>query len=236
METCGTCGFRSDLYTKSDLRGTIAMAPHVARQLLSTVPAPLVPELTELLTGLEDLDPDVVDVDVVHDAMHRLHLAGRRVPRQQQSGTVVQVSASGGGVPKLPLSGATISLPGLDGDKQGDRQHHGRPWQALCLWSAEVIEGLQAEGHPIAFGSAGENLTIRGLEWPAVTPGARLLVGTALLQATSYAIPCAKNADWFSDGGFRRMAQEVRPGGSRVYAAVVAPGVVSPGDAAVLEP
>ena len=64
----------------------------------------------------------------------------------------------------------------------------------------------------------------------------RLLVGTALLQVTSYAVPCVKNRGWFSDGEFSRMAQEVRPGQSRLYASVVVEGVVAQGDSVVLEP
>lgn len=139
-------------------------------------------------------------------------------------------------MPKTPRGRAEATWGGLVGDVQHDRLHHGRPWQAVCLWSAEVVEGLQAEGHPIRFGSAGENLTLRGIDWATLSPGVRLQAGTALLQLTSYAIPCAKNAQWFSDGGIRRMSHEVRPAGSRLYASVVRDGTVAPGDPVVVEP
>jgi len=33
------------------------------------------------------------------------------------------------------------------------------------------IEALQNEGHPIAFGSTGENLTVSGIDWQRVVPG-----------------------------------------------------------------
>lgn len=227
--TCDVCGFRPELYTEDDLRGTLRMAPHVARQLLMTAPG-----LAAQLAPLDALDED--DLAGVHDALHLLHVAARSQHWERQTGTVAQLSASGGGVPKLPVGTATISLGGVDGDVQGDRHNHGRPWQAVSLWSAEVIEALQADGHPLGFGSAGENVTVRGLDWAALTPGARLLVGSALLQVTSYAIPCSKNAQWFSDGDFRRMAQEVRPGQSRVYASVVTPGTVATGDPVVVAP
>ena len=69
-----------------------------------------------------------------------------------------------------------------------------------------------------------------------VTPGARLAVGDALLQVSAYAIPCAKNAGWFSDGDFQRLSHEVNPAGSRLYASVVREGAVRVGDAVVLEP
>ena len=37
---------------------------------------------------------------------------------------------------------------------------HGGPERALCLFSLERILELQAEGHPIFPGAAGENITI----------------------------------------------------------------------------
>ena len=149
---------------------------------------------------------------------------------------MAQISTSSGGVPKRTVSRADVTFRGLAGDKQSNRIHHGRPWQAVCLWSAEVIDELAAAGHPIGYGSAGENLTLRGLDWSQVRPGLRLLVGTAVLETTPYAIPCTKNARWFSDGRFRRMAHEVTPGTSRIYARVVVEGTIAAGDAAVVEP
>jgi MOSC domain-containing protein YiiM len=170
--------------------------------------------------------------------MHGLHLAGRARHRvtPRREGVVVQLNRSGGGVPKTPVDEALVTARGLEGDLHDDRRNHGRPWQAVCLWSAEVIDALAAEGHPIGYGSAGENVTVSGLDWSALTPGARVQVGDALLQVSSYAIPCSKNAHWFSDGGFRRMSHEVNPAGSRLYASVVRGGRVRAGDPVVLEP
>ena len=42
------------------------------------------------------------------------------------------------------------------------------------MFSLELIERLQDEGHTIDPGSAGENLTLAGLEWEKVGPGALL--------------------------------------------------------------
>lgn len=203
------------------------MAPHLAAQTAYGVDD----DLTALLLPLAEPTD-------VHDVMHRLHLAGRQVhaATPTATGRVEQLSASGGGVPKLPEASVVFDGNGVVGDSQADRANHGRPWQAVCLWSAEVIEELQAEGHPIGFGSAGENITVRGLDWTTLTPGVRLGVGDALLQVTSYAIPCAKNAQWFSDGYFRRMAHDVSPGKSRLYAAVLRDGTASVRDAVVVEP
>ena len=41
-----------------------------------------------------------------------------------------------------PVDGIDISWSGPVGDRQRTRQHHGRPFQAVCLWSTEVIEAL----------------------------------------------------------------------------------------------
>ena len=235
---CDACGFRRDLWTDGDLRTTLAAAPALARQALDGAPREVQAELTRILAPIADLPGDGVDVLAVHDLMHLLDEAGRvrHATTTAAGGTVVQVSTSGGGVPKLPVQRARVDERGVEGDSQQNRRHHGRPWQAVCLWSAEVIEALQAEGHPIGFGSAGENLTVRGLDWSLLTPGLRLGIGSAVVQLSSYAVPCVKNAQWFSDRDFSRMSQDKRPGASRVYGSVLVSGVVSVGDAVVVEP
>lgn len=229
---CDECGFDPALYTSEDLDGTLRMAPHVAAHLLADLVSPVDPTLVSLLAPLASEPSDA------HEVMHRLHLAGRlraaSVP--SQTGRVEQISASRGGVPKLPVDHAVIDAHGLTSDAQSDRRNHGRPWQAVCLWAVAAIEELQSQGHPLGYGSAGENITVSGLDWASVVPGVRLQVGTALLQVTSFAIPCSKNARWFSDEGFWRLSHERRPGRSRVYALVVSGGSVSQGDAVVLEP
>ena len=145
-----------------------------------------------------------------------------------------QINVSDGGVPKLPMDRAAVDFEGMAGDRQADRKHHGGPDQTLCLYSLEVIEMLQAEGHPIASGSAGENLTITGLDWAAVASRQRYRIGEALvIEITDVATPCAKNAQWFVDGRFSRMSDTMHPGSSRWYAKVLAPGVVATGDAVV---
>lgn len=150
-------------------------------------------------------------------------------------GEVAGVSVSDGGVPKRAVTRLEVGFTGAVGDRQATRVHHGRPWQALCLWSAEVIAGLAAEGHPIAPGSAGENVTISELDWADVRPGVRLRLGSVSCQVSAFALPCKQNARWFSDGDFQRIHHSRGPI-SRVYATVLAPGAIAPGDAALLEP
>jgi MOSC domain-containing protein YiiM len=108
---------------------------------------------------------------------------------------------------------------------------HGGIERALCLWSLEVIEALNAEGHQLFAGAAGENVTIAGLDWDQVVPGSFLKLGdTVVCMITRYTTPCRTNARWFERGDFNRMHQNLFPGSSRVYARIVEGGTIHPGD------
>lgn len=144
-------------------------------------------------------------------------------------GVVSGLHASGGGVPKLPIDSATVGWSGVEGDQQGSRVHHGRPWQALCLWSDEVIANFAAQGHPIRPGYAGENITVRGLPWEVARPGAKVTIGSVKATVTAYAIPCSQNEAWFTGGDFELMSHERGPV-SRIYARVDGPGTIALGD------
>lgn len=147
------------------------------------------------------------------------------------AGTVAFINVSAGGVPKLPVSNAHVDSHGVAGDRQANLVHHGGVDRAVCLFSLERIEAMRAEGHPIAPGSTGENLTIQGIAWDRVVPGSRLQVGDhLLLEITSYAAPCRTIRGSFSGERFSRMSQKRFTGWSRVYARVVASGEVHPGD------
>ena len=191
------------------------------------------------------LDGDVRSVGhllrhAIHDASHHLHDLGRNLAAlgqyQSSRGTVAQISVSGGGVPKTPVTESVIGPAGVEGDRQANARAHGRPFQALCLWSQEVIDGLVAEGHPIGAGRAGENLTLAGLDWSQVRPGTMLQVGDVRTEITAYAIPCAKNNQWFADGNSQRILHANAPDESRLYAQVFDRGVVRTGDSVTLEP
>lgn len=138
---------------------------------------------------------------------------------------------SPGGVPKRPVERAEVTADGLVGDAQRDLEHHGGPERAVCLFSMERIRSLQAEGHPVEPGHIGENLTVEGVDWGAVTPGARLLLGEdVLLEITRYTSPCHNIRASFLGGDFGRVSQKKHPGSSRVYARVLRTGAVRRGD------
>jgi len=168
-----------------------------------------------------------------------MHTAGRLAvttdPPPSDTGTIGRVSLGSGGVPKPSVRTATVDLGGMVGDRHDDRDNHGRPWQALCLWSAEVIDALAAEGHPISPGSCGENLTLTGLDWPEARPGVQVHLGPDVVaEISGEASPCRTIADSFLDRRFDRIDHDRHPGWSRVYAWVVSGGEIHPGDPVTL--
>ncbi len=162
-----------------------------------------------------------------------LRAAGQLPARSE--GTVAQLSVSLGGLPKLSIDSAEVTWKGMVGDRQATRLHHGRPWQALCIWSTEVIDDFRHAGHPLAAGRAGENITVSGLPWADVRAGVCLQLGEVLCEVSCYALPCRTNKPWFVNGDFMVMHHDCGPV-SRVYATVLEPGRINVGDPAVLEP
>jgi MOSC domain-containing protein YiiM len=185
--------------------------------------------------------PDARMLFALHVGRHELRVAGRVVHARgggapHQLGSVVQVNVSGGGVPKSASRHAVVDRHGIVGDVQAERLHHGKPMQALSLWSAEVIDSLRADGHSVYPGAAGENVTVAGVDWSTIRPGVRLTIGDVVAEISSFATPCVKNARWFQDRDFRRIDHTRNPGTSRAYAWVVRGGSVAPGDPVIIEP
>ena len=137
---------------------------------------------------------------------------------------IVQLSASKGGVPKLAIREARATTLGLDVDKQKHTKIHGGPERALCLFSLDVLQKLQAEGHPIFPGSTGENVLISGLDWSRLAAGSRLALGeSVVVELTRTATPCKTIADSFIDRKFQRLE---RPDQMRWYSRVIVEGTL----------
>ena len=148
-----------------------------------------------------------------------------------QTGHLFQISISGGGVPKHALQRASIDTEGVAGDKHRDMEHHGGPDRAVCVFSLERIVALQGEGHPIYPGSAGENITISGVDWDTVIQGSRIQLGEqVVLEVTKYTEPCSNIRGSFADNNSNRIHQNKYAGWSRVYARVLQTGEVKVGD------
>jgi MOSC domain-containing protein YiiM len=107
------------------------------------------------------------------------------------TGTVVQINASNGGLPKLPVNFAEVHPLGIGGDDHRNKKYHGGPNKALLLISSEVVDQLRAEGWPVFYGALGENLTTRGLDHKAWRPGQQYRCGSVVFELTSPREPCA---------------------------------------------
>lgn len=152
------------------------------------------------------------------------------------TGQIVQINTSPGGVPKRAVRSVAVGPLGLDGDGVNHPKVHGGPERAVCVWSLEKILALQAEGHPVFPGAAGENLTLTGLDWDVLAPGAVLAFERGVrLQFTNYTTPCRTIAQSFAGGQFKRIGQERHPGWSRLYARVLVTGTLTAGEAVRVE-
>jgi MOSC domain-containing protein YiiM len=146
-------------------------------------------------------------------------------------GTIFMINVSNGGVPKRAVQGAMVTELGILDDHQR-ASVHGGPDKALCLYSLEKIQALQAEGHPIFPGAIGENLTLAGMDWSKLVPGMHLQLGQqVLVEITSYTVPCNSLVDYFIEADYSRVSQTHFPGWARLYARVLQPGRIQVGDA-----
>jgi MOSC domain-containing protein YiiM len=143
---------------------------------------------------------------------------------------VAQVNLSDAGVPKLPVLCATVTALGLEGDRQNDLAHHCGPDRALCPHALVCLTALQLDGHPIFAGTAGEDLTLGGLDWALIVPDVRLLGDEVMVEITQYASPCQEIASSFAGAEVARMLQERHPGWPLVDARVLAEGHIRIGD------
>ena len=236
-------------FTREDARNTLLAAPKILTEMSEGRNGAIdhllayVNQLLEGTTVDQMTDSEITSVlptvwAALSGATPTLRALGH-IP-SPQTGTLVQLNSSQGGVPKTAVDSAYIGWKGLEGDRQATRKHHGRPFQALSLWSAEVMEALRSEGHHVVPGSAGENITVSGISWNDVRPGTRMRIGEVLCDISSYAVPCKQLAELFVDRDFNRIHHdrdlENKTASCRVYATVVERGNVSPGDPITFEP
>ena len=153
------------------------------------------------------------------------------------TGTVVQVSVSQGGIPKLAILSAELTQTGIAGDAWRYPFHGGRR-KATLLITIEGIDELIAQGFSLFPGALGENLTTRGLDRRELRIGQRFRVGEAEIELTQIRTPCA-TLDVYGSGiqaaidDARIQAgdpESQRWGLSGFYASVVRPGMVRAGD------
>ncbi len=221
--TCPVCGFEAHAWASRDVRSLLDALGWWWGN---------VPDATARGPAPQPSD----DLDSVHKLVHQMIEVSSTVRGPASDGRVESINVSDGGVPKRSVASASVTWTGVEGDRQADTKHHGRAYQALCLWSTDVISTLAALGHPIAPGLAGENVTLSGIDWAALTPGTRVRIGTVLAEISFPATPCAKQAKWFVDGDFGVMDHDRNPQWTRWYAWVRAPGEIATGDAVIVNP
>ncbi len=173
------------------------------------------------------------------DPVHEHHAALSRPAAtigDVSDGRLLHVNVSAGGVPKRPVDAARIEKLGVEGDRQQAATVHGGPHRAVSILGVEAIRRIAAEGHPIAPGTTGENLTTEGFDVSTLPVGTRLEIGDeVLLELSGAANPCRTIRHSFADLRFGRLAASAHPADSRMYARVLREGTVRPGDPIRLE-
>jgi len=159
------------------------------------------------------------------------------------TGSILQISASRGGVPKHAIPLGILTPAGLEGDGHAHPEIHGGADRAVLLITSEGIEELAALGFPLTYGSLGENLTTQGIERRDWRVGQRWRIGAdAVIEITKRRAPC-QQLNVYGPGLqaaiYDQLTRDGDPaspkwGLSGIYAAVVTPGLVRPGDAIVL--
>jgi MOSC domain-containing protein YiiM len=176
-------------------------------------------------------------------------LAGREIRLRPyfypMTGSVLQISVSTGGVPKHAVPEAPVTALGVEGDGHAHPELHGGPDRAVLLITAEGIAELAALGFPLTYGSLGENLTTRGIARRDWRVGQRWRIGAdVVIEITKHRAPC-QQLNVYGPGlqaaiydVLTRDGDPASPkwGLSGVYASVVTPGLLHPGDAIVLAP
>ena len=145
-------------------------------------------------------------------------------------GRLESINASRGGVPKRSMFEALITEHGLDGDRQRDLRFHGGPDRAIVLFSLDVIRALQREGHTIAAGTTGENLTVSGIDWTTIVPGIELASRRGAAADHEYHVAVREDRVLVPRERLHAHLPEAPSGWSRVSARVLAGGLVAIGD------
>jgi MOSC domain-containing protein YiiM len=154
------------------------------------------------------------------------------------TGTIIQVNISHGGLPKRAIDDAFIAPLGIEGDIHAHPQIHGGPRKAILIIASETVDELTARGYPLFYGAMGENLTTRGLTIRDIRIGDQIRAGGALLEITQPRGPCTA-LDVYGDT-LKAVVYDPkvkacdytspRWGMGGFYASVIEPGPVHAGD------
>jgi MOSC domain-containing protein YiiM len=153
-------------------------------------------------------------------------------------GKLIQLNISPGGIPKKPIQEAFVSFERVEGDAWRGHTHGGKD-AAVCLFSTELIEELNAEGYTLFPGAVGENFTTAGLDYRRIKIGDVFQVGAEVqIKIAKNRIPC-NSLDVYGKGMPERIYDaEVKNGNvetakwgmSGFKCSVLKEGFVRPGD------
>jgi MOSC domain-containing protein YiiM len=158
-------------------------------------------------------------------------------------GSILQVSIGRGGVPKYPVPEARVTPTGLDGDAFAHPNIHGGPRQAVLLIASELFQEMQPLGYQLGPGSLGENVTMRGIDRRQLRIGQRYRLGPeVIVELTKFRTPCNTIRVYGANIKHDIFDSQVKAGDftsrrwgmSGMYASVVVPGFIRPGDPIVL--
>jgi MOSC domain-containing protein YiiM len=135
---------------------------------------------------------------------------------------------------KTPVPGPVMARGhNLDGDRQADLQVHGGEFKAVYAYAAEHYGYWRARlGRDLEPAHFGENLTISGLDEPALCIGDVVRIGEAELEATLPRLPCFKlGIRWGDPRMVKAFAQSRRWG---IYFRISTEGRIALGDAVTI--
>ncbi len=97
-----------------------------------------------------------------------------------------------GGIPKISVKEAYLSINGVD----GDYNHFRSTWKlgtldrAVLIMPFETLKQLEEERWPVKPGDLGENITTHGIPYSEFLIGKRYSVGEAVIKISEICKPC----------------------------------------------
>lgn len=122
-----------------------------------------------------------------------------------------------------------LGRTGFDGDEQADKDNHGGPDKAVCVYCYEHYAYWENElGSKLTYGAFGENITVTGMPETDVRIGDTYRLGEAVVQISQPRQPCYKLAARHGRDDLPELVQQT--GLSGYYFRVQQTGFVTAGD------
>ena len=131
---------------------------------------------------------------------------------------------------KQPVTGAVaLGVYGLDGDQQADLRNHGGREKSVYIYPSEHYKTWQEHlNKRLAYGTLGENLTVKDLLETELCVGDRLGIADAIVEITQPRIPCYKLEMSVEHDGFAKtFARSCKLG---AYTKIIKGGTLAAGE------